>query len=108
MAPKAAKVGVNVSAPPRSEEVLKQKAEKALEDNCKRFTNEQKFVQKSTQSGKTMFETVLQELKKKNCDPNYKVGALRWKEIKAEFVKKVTYQSALQIDGPEETQGQPW
>ena len=57
-------------------------------DSCKGMTGEQKHVKKV--DGKTLFDLVSQELALLDVTAtNKKIGAVRWRELKAPFLRRV-------------------
>lgn len=61
-----------------------QVVEKALRDNMRQWSQVQTHTMKNSE-GRTLFEVVRDEIRKKRGNTTYKLGALRWREIKDMF-----------------------
>jgi uncharacterized low-complexity protein len=98
MAPKRAraKSAAAVADTKRRPQTLAQKVTKCLYDNCKGMTEEMKEVKSI--NGKTLRQGVHDELAKmEKAGVEGKIGALRWRELKAPYQQSMDMQTTLHI-----------
>lgn len=80
---------------------LSQRTDKAVKDNCKGWSNYATRVRKNSDN-KTLWDCVHANLERKDKDPDFKFGALRWRALKAEFSCRPQQSVALRVPEPAE------
>lgn len=102
MAPKRAGSSGSLASTPdakrRRPMTLQERAEKALYDSCRGMSQEQKLVVRA--NGKNLLEVVMDELSKMDVGSGNKIGANRWKELKAPFLKASAKPAAEALEVP--------
>lgn len=78
-----------------------QTVEKAIRDNCKGWSEQLTHV-KQNDDGQTLYDLVKADIYRKRTDASFRLGALRWRELKSTFAAADDAAKVLVVPDPPE------